>query len=120
MDMYIRIVRHNSELEKVAEELYPLNEYCNFLSQGTIGLIQDVENILYKSFGESKSGWPEGTLESFNAIRHKLLDRAGELRRLPENITELTKEEKEEYIKEIGKQNLHKFFQWAGDIFSKE
>lgn len=50
-------------------------------------IITDVEDLVYALNGDcSKEEWSDETLAAFNKIKHKILDKAGEIGRLPENI----------------------------------
>lgn len=50
-------------------------------------IITDIEDLVYMTNGnKSKDDWNETELMAFNKIKHKILDKAGEIGRLPENI----------------------------------
>lgn len=50
-------------------------------------VITDVEDMVQASTGNiSKDEWPAEVLYEFNKVKHKLLDKAGEISRLPGNI----------------------------------
>lgn len=49
-------------------------------------MITDVESLVYQLTGKPREQWDDETWSTFTRIRHKLLDKAGEIGRLPENI----------------------------------
>lgn len=49
-------------------------------------MISDVEAMIYEWMGLPREHWDDETWTAFTAIRHKLLDKAGEITRLPENL----------------------------------
>lgn len=49
-------------------------------------VITDVESLVYQLTGMSREQWDDETWGIFTRIRHKLLDKAGEIGRLPENL----------------------------------
>lgn len=50
-------------------------------------LITDVEDMVYMMNGNKpKDEWADETWASFCRIKHKLLDKAGDIGRLPDNI----------------------------------
>lgn len=70
-------------------------------------LITDVEDMAYKfNRGKSKTEWTDESWVAFCCIKHKLLDKAGEIERLPQNLVEYPKDEKSAIDDE---QSLHQF-----------
>lgn len=64
-----------------------LTDYTSLLKNGVIRLILDAEDLAYRATDcKSKEEWPEDVMASFLRIRHKLLDTAGEIGRIPENL----------------------------------
>ena len=50
-------------------------------------LVTDVEDLAYIACDNNdKSEWPDEIWAAFCKIKHKLLDKAGDIGRLPENI----------------------------------
>ena len=71
----------------------------DMLRQDLLRLITDVENLCYiANENKSKADWSDQTFEEFSRIKHKLLDKAGDIGRLPENITLRTSEPLNEYV----------------------
>ena len=64
------------------------------LRSDLLKLITDVEDMAYKlNENKSKEQWADETWASFCRIKHKLLDKAGDIGRLPENLLYNTSEE---------------------------
>jgi hypothetical protein len=50
-------------------------------------VISDVEDLVYTlTGGKQKAEWPDDAALIFNKVKHKLLDKCGEISRLPENL----------------------------------
>lgn len=87
MELRAKITYKNRNMEPVYECDYPLKDYTDVLSMDLKKLISDVEDLVYLVNGNKpKEEWNEAELIAFNKIRCKLLDKAGELTRLPESI----------------------------------
>lgn len=86
-DLSVHIVYRNAERMPVADALYAIDEYARMLSNDLLKLITDVEDCIYAATdGQSKEDWNDNTFVRFCKVKHKLLDKAGEISRLPENI----------------------------------
>jgi hypothetical protein len=74
-------------METISRCEYPLKDYTDMLSLDLKRIITDIEDLVYMATGsKSKADWPESELLAFEKIKHKILDKAGEIGRLPENI----------------------------------
>ena len=52
-------------------------------------LVTDLENLCYDASGNKpKAEWSDRMWVGFNTIKHKLLDQAGDIGRLPRNLYE--------------------------------
>ncbi len=57
-------------------------------------LITDVEDLVYQANGNKpKNEWTDESWAAFCRIKHKLLDKAGDIGRLPDNQFEYTEKE---------------------------
>lgn len=74
--MNITIEYKNRNMEIVERETMELNLYCDKLSRDLINILSDLESILNQV----------NEMEPFLKLRHKLLDVAGSIRRLPDNL----------------------------------
>ena len=85
----VNISYKNSKLETVCNKTYTLSEYTQMMQIDLLRLISDVEDMAYKlNQGKPKSEWTDDSWAAFCCIKHKLLDKAGEIGRLPQNIVE--------------------------------
>lgn len=83
----VRVTYRNKDMEPVYEKKYSLEDYTEMLRADLLRVITDVENLVYSLNGNvSKSDWPDDIWNEFCRIKHKLLDKAGEIQRIPENI----------------------------------
>lgn len=84
----VQLQYRNKDLDIVSERECSLNDYSALLKNGVIRLILDAEDLAYRATGgKSKEQWPPDVMSSFMRLRHKLLDMAGEIERLPGNLT---------------------------------
>lgn len=86
-DYTVNIVYKNRSLENVSQRSYPLVDYCQEQKLNLMHIITDVENAFYSMQGnQSKNEWSPEAMELFQHIRHKLLDSANSIERLPKNL----------------------------------
>ena len=86
-DYTVNITYKNRTLEPVNQKSYPFADYCQEQKLHLMHIIADVENAFYDMQGnKSKEDWDERTMASFQHIRHKLLDAANGIERLPRNL----------------------------------
>ena len=91
----VRVVYRNGQMEPVYAKEYTLKDYCDMLREDQLRLITDVEEMGYQANGgKRKEDWSDNTWAAFCKVKHKILDKAGDISRLPENLIEnVTKEE---------------------------
>lgn len=78
--MLVNIEYRNKDRQLVDIETVELSSHCDKLYHDLIGLLSNVENMMYDfDFNEN---------EDYKKIRHKIFDIAGAIKRLPENIVE--------------------------------
>jgi len=95
----VRVTYKDKDMRPTYTRTYSLCEYTEMLRQDLLRLITDVENLCYiANENKSKADWSDQTFEEFCRIKHKLLDKAGDIGRLPENITLRTTEPLNEYV----------------------
>lgn len=86
-DFTVHVDYKNKLLEDVDSKSYPLNVYCQELRTKLMHTIMDVENVFYGYQGNrAKEDWDCESAESFQRIRHKLLDTANAIDRIPNNL----------------------------------
>ena len=85
--MTVRIVYRDKHMNPVEDCVYDLAEYTELLKTGLLQVISETENLAYiANDNKSKEEWSDETWGIFQRIRHKLLDIAGSVGRLPQNI----------------------------------
>ena len=84
----VKIEYKNKDLETVVEKEYDFIDYTEMLNIELKRLLADIEDAFYYFSGnKQKQDWPPELTERFDKIRHKLLDQANAIRRLPENLS---------------------------------
>lgn len=86
MNLNVHVVYRNSKMQPVADEFTPFKEYTTVIANDITKMITDVEDIIYTATGLSRDDWSDGVWAKFARLKHKMLDEAGAIRRLPENI----------------------------------
>lgn len=88
MDKWIvKVVYRNEKLEPVYEREYSLKEYTEMLRIDLLRIISDVEELVYALNGNKpKEQWSDETWGLFCRIKHRLLDKAGDIGRLPDTL----------------------------------
>ena len=87
MKLSVHITHRNSKLQPVADELFTLDEYTALVGNDILRMISDVEDIIYSaSGGRQRDEWSDEVWGKFSRLKHKMLDEAGAIRRLPENL----------------------------------
>lgn len=80
----VKIEYKNENLETVVEKEYDFEQYTAMLHLDLMHILADVEAAFYHFCdGQRKEDWPEEEKKRFQAIRHKILDEANALKRLP-------------------------------------
>lgn len=86
-DCTVNVVYKNRSLEDVSCRSYSLVDYCQEQKLNLMHIITDVENAFYAmQNNQSKDDWSPQAMELFQRIRHKLLDSANSMERLPKNL----------------------------------
>lgn len=87
-DWIVKIEYKNQDLETVVEKEYDFINYTTMLYVELMGIIKEIEDVFYDiNQGKKKEDWAPESMERFQKIRHKLLDEANSIRRLPQNLT---------------------------------
>lgn len=87
-DWKVTIEYKNKNLETVVEKEYDLISYTEMLHMALMHIIVEVEDAFYAfSDGKQKEDWSPEYIERYKKIRHKLLDQANAIKRLPQNLT---------------------------------
>ena len=84
----VSVTYRNKTMDPVYTKVYTLREYTEMLHSDILKVITDVENLGYiANDDKEKSEWSDETFRLFSRIKHKLLDKAGEIGRIPDNIS---------------------------------
>jgi len=87
-EFVVKIEYKNKNLETVVEKEYDLISYTEMLNLELMRLIMEVEDAFYVFSGnKQKEDWPPELIERFKKIRHKMLDTANSIKRLPQNLS---------------------------------
>jgi hypothetical protein len=86
-ELGVRVVYRNRQMEPTYSRVYSLKEYTEQLQSDLQRVISDVESLCYEANGnKEKEEWTDETFVGFNKIKHKLLDKAGEIGRITDNL----------------------------------
>ena len=87
-DWKVKIEYKNKDLETVVEKEYEFIDYTEMLCRELKRVLNDIEDAFFYFSGyKTKQEWDEETIKRFDTIRHKLLDQANAIKRLPENLS---------------------------------
>lgn len=88
-DLGVKVTYRNREMEQLYTKTYSLQEYTEMLRVDLMRLVTDIEDLCYTvNGGKDKEEWSDETFTAFNKIKHKLLDKAGDIGRIPENMVQ--------------------------------
>lgn len=83
----VKVVYRDRNLNPTSEKTYLLRDYTDMLKMDMLHLVEDVEDLVLIANGNKpKDEWNDDTWTAFQRIRHKLLDKAGAVGRLPDNM----------------------------------
>ena len=86
-DFSVKISYKNKNLENVSNRTYDFLQYTEMIKLELMRIIMDVEDAFYMlQDAKSKEEWDDATMAQFQKIRHKLLDQANAVERLPHNL----------------------------------
>lgn len=90
----VKVVHKNKDMVPVSEYNCSLREWTDAMRLDVLRLITDIEDLIYTVNGNKpKDDWGETEILIFNKVKHKILDKAGEIGRLPDNMYVPTAEE---------------------------
>lgn len=98
----VRVVYRNKDMEPIYTKTYSLHEYTEMLRADLLKLVTDVEDLCYAANeNKPKDEWSDATFDLFNKIKHKLLDKAGDIGRIPDNVIEISTESLTDFVAKI-------------------
>lgn len=86
-DFTVKVSYRNKESADLREWTYDFKQYTEMMKRELMRIIMEVEDTIYHLQGSrSKDEWDSETMEHFQKIRHKLLDQANAIERLPQTL----------------------------------
>ena len=86
-DFTVKVAYRNKETSELREWTYDFKQYTEMMKRELMRIIMEVEDTIYHLQGSrSKEEWDTETMEHFQKIRHKLLDQANAIERLPQSL----------------------------------
>ena len=77
----------NRDMEKIGERRYDFQEYADLVALEIKRVILDVEDLLFRIEGQKpKNEWSNENTVDFMKIRHRLLDEANAVSRIPQQL----------------------------------
>ena len=87
-DWTVKVEYKNKNLETVVEKEYDFISYTEMLNLELMRLIMEIEDAFYAFSGnKQKEEWDTEMKERFKKIRHKMLDQANAIKRLPQTLS---------------------------------
>lgn len=101
-EICVRVTYRDKDLQPTYTKTYTLNEYAENMRSDLQGLVGDVETLGYiANKNKPKEEWSDDSFAIFSRIKHKLLDKAGEIGRIPSNIVLRNSAPMSEYMARI-------------------
>lgn len=98
----VRVTYRDKDLKPTYTRTYSLPEYTEMIRSDITNLISEVEKMAYiANDNKPKEEWSDESFSLFNRIKHRLLDKAGEISRIPENLIERRSEPLSNYVARI-------------------
>ena len=86
-DFTVKVTYRNKDSSEQREWTYDFKQYTEMMKRELMRIIMEVEDTIYHLQGSrSKDEWDTETMERFQKIRHKLLDQANAIERLPGSL----------------------------------
>lgn len=86
-DFTVKVSYRNRDMSEPKEWTYDFKQYTEMMKRELMRIIMEVEDAIYHLQGSrSKDEWDTETMERFQKIRHKLLDQANAIERLPASL----------------------------------
>ena len=86
-DFTVKVSYRNKDVSDMREWTYDFKQYTEMMKRELTRVIMEVEDVIYHLQGSrSKDDWDTETMDRFQKIRHKLLDQANAVERLPYSL----------------------------------
>lgn len=101
-EIFVTVTYRDKDLRPTYTRTYTLPEYADSIRSDLQQLVGEVETLGYLANGNKpKEEWSDESFAAFTRIKHKLLDKAGEIGRLPANMKQLKREPLSDYVARI-------------------
>lgn len=101
-EILVKVTYRDKDLHPTYTRTYSLPEYAEAIRSDLQSLVGDAETLGYiANNNKPKEEWSDESFSVFTRIKHKLLDKAGEIGRLPINMTVRTSEPLSDYMARI-------------------
>ena len=98
-EILVRVTFRDKDLKPTYTKTYTLPEYAESMRADLQSLVGEVETLGYiANKNKPKEEWSDESFALFTRIKHKLLDKAGEIGRLTSNMTLRTREPLSNYM----------------------
>lgn len=98
-EILVRVTYRDKDLQPTYTKTYTLGEYVEAMRSDLQSLVGEVETLGYiANDNKPKDEWSDDSFAAFSRIKHKLLDKAGEIGRLPVNLIFRTHEPLSNYM----------------------
>ena len=101
-ELCVRVTYRDKDLRPTYTKTYTLGEYADIMRSDLQSLVGDVETLGYiANDNKPKEAWSDESFAVFSRVKHKLLDKAGEIGRLPSNILLRSSSPLSEYMEHV-------------------
>lgn len=101
-EVCVRVTYRDKDLKPTYVKTYTLGEYAESMRSDLQNLVGEVETLAYiANDNKPKEEWSDESFALFSRVKHKLLDKAGEIGRLPLNMTVRNSEPMSDYMARI-------------------
>ena len=98
-EIFVKIIYRDKDLQPTYTRTYTLAEYADAIRSDLQSLVGEVETLGYlANDNKPKEEWSDESFAVFSRTKHKLLDKAGEIGRLPSNLQLRTREPLSDYM----------------------
>ena len=98
-EIVVKVTYRDKDLQPTYTRTYTLQEYVDAIRSDLQSLVGEAETLGYiANDNKPKEEWSDESFAVFSRVKHKLLDKAGEIGRLPSNLQLRTREPLSEYM----------------------
>jgi hypothetical protein len=117
-NLAVDITYKNKNMETVSTKTYEFKDYMSMIGLDIRRVIMDVEDLVYRlQDGKQKDEWSDQAIAGFSRIRHKLLDKAGEVDRVADSLRRMERNENVGQAGRVGTQEFETIEDFVKNIF---